>query len=276
MRARTKIIAPFALAVALTAACGDSGSSGTGGDRSDGTAASGETCAPVAGDQLVVLEDDKALQNADNVIPAVNTAAAEANPALLPALNAVSAVLTTEDLVEMNAAVDVERQSAEDVAAAWVEESGVTEGLEQGSGPIAVGGAGFTESLVLANVYADVLTAAGFDASVREVGSRELYLPALTEGTEIQVFPEYLATVTETLEGDAANAVASGDVQATLEALQPLAEEAGLTFGSTPLGSNSLTGTNVGKDARNSPFGLVVTQRFTLRITAPGSAKVGR
>ncbi len=233
MRARIRFVAPLALALALTAACGESGSSGTGGggDDADNTAASGETCAPVAGEQLVVLEDDLALQNADNVIPAVNTAAAEANPALLPALNAVSAVLTTEDLVEMNAAVDVERQSAEDVAAAWVEESGVTDGLEQGSGPIAVGGAGFTESIVLANVYANVLTAAGFDASVREVGSRELYLAALQEGTEIQVFPEYLATVTEFLEGDEANQVASGDVEATLEALQPLAEEAGLVFG---------------------------------------------
>jgi osmoprotectant transport system substrate-binding protein len=231
MRTRTRIIVPLALAVGLTAACGESGSSGTGGGDAESTAASGESCAPVPGDQLVVLEDDKKLQNADNVIPAVNAAAAEAQPAVLPALNAVSAVLTTEDLVEMNAAVDVERQSAVDVAAAWVEESGVTEGLEQGSGSIAVGGAGFTESVILANVYAGVLTAAGFDASVREVGSRELYLSALTEGTEIQVFPEYLATVTEFLEGDDATQVASGDVQETLDALQPLAEEAGLVFG---------------------------------------------
>ena len=231
MRARTRMMAPLALAVLFTAACGESGSSGTGGGGEESGAAAGDTCAPVAGDQLVVLEDDQQLQNADNVIPAVNAAFAQAQPAVLPALNAVSAVLTTDDLVEMNAAVDVERQSAEDVAAGWVEQSGVTDGLEQGSGPVSVGGAGFTESLVLANVYADVLTAAGFDASVREVGSRELYLQALTEGTEIQVFPEYLATATEFLEGDDATQVASGDVQETLAALQPLAQEAGLAFG---------------------------------------------
>ena len=235
MRARIRIIAPLAVALALTAACGESGSSGTGGGSENteggGTSAAGEDCSPVAGDQLVVLEDDKNLQNADNVIPAVNAQAAAAQPALLPALNAVSAELTTDDLVEMNAAVDVERQSAEDVAAAWVEESGVTEGLEQGSGPVAVGGAAFTESTILANIYAQVLSAAGFDASVREVGSRELYLQALTAGREIQVFPEYLATATEFLEGDEASQVASGDVQETLDALQPLAEEAGLVFG---------------------------------------------
>ena len=78
MRARIRFIASLAVALALTTACGESGSSGTGGDDADTTEASGETCAPVPGDQLVVLEDDKALQNADNVIPAVNTAAAEA------------------------------------------------------------------------------------------------------------------------------------------------------------------------------------------------------
>ena len=231
MRARITFIAPLALAVLMTAACGDSGSSGTGGDATGTSAASGDTCKPVPGDQLVVLEDDKHLQNADNVIPAVNAQFSQSQPALLPALNAVSAKLTTEDLVDMNAAVDVDRKSAEDVAAAWVEQSGVTDGLEKGSGPVAVGGAGFTESTVLANVYAGVLKAAGFDASVREVGSRELYLKALEGGTEIQAFPEYLATATEFLDADESKQVASGDVDATLAALQPLAQAAGLAFG---------------------------------------------
>ena len=235
MRARTTILTPLAASVLLLglSACGESGSSGTGGDNtqanaSDTASEGGEECAPVAGDQLVVLEDDQQLQNADNVIPAVN--ADVADEALLANLNAVSAELTTDQLVEMNAAVDVQRQSAEDVAAAWVEENIDTAGLEQGSGSITVGGANFTESTVLANIYAGVLDAAGYDASVQEVGNRELYLPALQSG-EIQVFPEYLATVTEFLDGDDANPVASGDVQETLEGLEPLAEEAGLVFG---------------------------------------------
>ncbi len=231
MRARISFIAPLALAVALTAACGESGSSGTGGDAAGSGTASGEACAPVPGDQLVVLEDDQQLQNADNIIPAVNAAAAAANPALLETLNSVSEVLTTEDLIQMNAAVDVERQAVGDVAAGYVADQGLDSGGSGGSGAVVVGAADFTESQILATIYADVLTAAGFDASVREVGSRELYLQALTAGSEIQVFPEYLATVTEFIEGDDANAVASGDVQATLDALQPLAQEAGLVFG---------------------------------------------
>jgi len=234
MRARTRIIAPLALAVALTAACGESGSSGTGGDADAGGTASGDACAPVAGDQLVVLEDDKQLQNADNVIPAVHAPTAEANPALLEALNAVSAELTTADLIEMNAAVDVERQSATDVAAAYVSEKGLESGVSGGSGPVVVGAADFTESQILGTLYADVLTAAGFEATVQTVGNRELYLPALQRG-EIQVFPEYLATVTDIINGQLngtdAEGVASGDVDATVEALTPLAEQAGLVFG---------------------------------------------
>ncbi|MGY1802759.1 glycine betaine ABC transporter substrate-binding protein [Blastococcus sp. SYSU D00922] len=230
MRARIRFIAPLAVAVALTAACGESGSSGTGGDAEAGGSASGEACAPVAGDQLVVLEDDKQLQNADNVIPAVNAAAASSSPALLEALNAVSAVLTTDDLIEMNAAVDVERQAVEDVAAAYVADKGLDSGVSGGSGPVVVGAADFSESQVLATLYADVLTAAGFDASVQTVGNRELYLPALERG-EIQAFPEYLATVTEFIEGDDSTEVASGDVDETVAALTPLAEGVGLVFG---------------------------------------------
>ncbi|WP_222192480.1 glycine betaine ABC transporter substrate-binding protein [Modestobacter italicus] len=232
MRARARFLTPLALAAVLTtAACGESGSSGTGGSAdSGGSAAGGDACAPVAGDQLVVLEDDQQLQNADNIIPAVNAAAAAASPALLEALNSVSEVLTTDQLVEMNAAVDVQRQSAEDVAAAYVAEQGLDAGVSGGSGPIVVGAADFTESQVLANVYADVLTAAGFSATVQTVGNRELYLPALQRG-EIQAFPEYLATVTEFIEGDDATQVASGDVDETVAALTPLAEQAGLVFG---------------------------------------------
>jgi osmoprotectant transport system substrate-binding protein len=175
MRSRARILLPLAVAGVLLTACGESGSSGTGGAEASGGSASGEACAPVAGDQLVVLEDDQQLQNADNIVPAVNLATAQANPALLPALDAVSAAMTTEELIDLNAAVDLERQSGED------------------------------------------------------------YLPALISGSEIQVFPEYLATVTDELDemvnGPSDDGPATGDVQETLTALQPLAEQVGLVFG---------------------------------------------
>jgi osmoprotectant transport system substrate-binding protein len=236
MRLRSRFLYPVTLAAVLaaTAACGSSGSSGTGGGSAAASGGSGSACAPVAGSQLVVLQDDKHLQNADNVVPAVNSAAASANPALLPALNAVSKKLTTDDLVKLNNAVDVQRKSADAVASQWVSDSKVTDGLQKGSGTIAVGGSNFTESTILATIYVDVLKAAGFNASVQAVGNREVYLPALQQG-QIQAFPEYLSTVTEFINkqvnGPNATAVASGDVQKTLAALKPLAQQKGLTFG---------------------------------------------
>jgi osmoprotectant transport system substrate-binding protein len=236
IRART-ILTPLALtAVLATAACGQSGSSDTGGSAAGGSSASGDACAAVAGKQLVVLDDDQHLQNADNIVPAVNAQAAGANPALVQTLDAVSAKLTTDQLVQMNAAVDVQRQSAEDVAKKFVSDQKLDTGLSGGSGNVVVGGSNFTESTVLANVYADVLNAAGFTATVQAVGNRELYLPALERG-EIQVFPEYLATATEFINkqpevnGPDAAPVASGDVDATLQAATPLAQKVGLVFG---------------------------------------------
>ncbi|PKW26860.1 ABC transporter substrate-binding protein [Phycicoccus duodecadis] len=61
-----------------------------------------------------------------------------------------------------------------------------------GSGqPIVVGGANFSESTLLAEIYAGALNAKGINASTRlNIGSREIYLRAL-EDNSVQVFPEY-------------------------------------------------------------------------------------
>jgi len=231
MRTRAHFLTPFVLAAVLgTAACGESGSSGTGGDAAAGSSASGESCAPVAGDQLVRLEDDENLQTVDNIIPAVSAEAAAASPAIVTTLDTVSAALTTADLTDLIDQVDNQRQSAVDVAAGYVEEQGLSEGVSGGSGPVVVGGANFTESQVLANVYADVLNAAGFTATVQSVGNREAYLPAL-QRNEIQAFPEYVGTLTEFLDADDAKAVASSDLDATVQALTQLGAANQLVFG---------------------------------------------
>jgi osmoprotectant transport system substrate-binding protein len=232
MRAHSRFLVPLALtAVLSTAACGESGSSGTGGGGDSGSA-SGSACAPVEGDQLVMLEDDKKLQTVDNIIPAV--AAPAQTPALLDALNAVSAALTTEELVELVAAVDRERQGAVEVAAGYVEENGLAEGLSGGSGPLTVGAANFSESQILGNIYAEVLNAAGYSATVQSVGNREAYLPAL-QRNEIQVFPEYVGTLATflngKLNGPEAEPVASSDLEETVTNLTELGEQAGLVFG---------------------------------------------
>ena len=76
-----------AVSIAL-AACGDEASSGT----KEADTASGAGCAPIAGNQLVVLDDDKKLQTADNIIAVVNAKVAT-DPALLAALDKVAGAL---------------------------------------------------------------------------------------------------------------------------------------------------------------------------------------
>jgi osmoprotectant transport system substrate-binding protein len=70
----------------------------------------------------VVLEDDKNLQPVENIVPAIRTDAV--TPESEELLNAISAALTTEELSELNALVDVEREDPADVATQWLEENG--------------------------------------------------------------------------------------------------------------------------------------------------------
>ena len=96
---------------------------------------------------------------------------------------------------------------------------------------ITVGGATFTESLIMMEMYRALLEDAGYTVELQPVENRELYAPELRSGG-IDVVPEYAATLAEFLNREAngpdAEPVASGDVEQTVEALRGLAEPAGL------------------------------------------------
>jgi osmoprotectant transport system substrate-binding protein len=222
------LTAALSAALALTA-CGSNDPDEVVGPVESGAA----TQAPQSAgspDDLVVLEDDKGLQTVDNIVPVVQTEAA--TEPLQQALDAVSESLTTEDLIALNRAADVERQSAQSVAEGFAGENGIGEGVEGGQGSLVIGAANFNESKILANLYSIALEGAGFDTEIKEVTNREVYGPALERG-ELTVFPEYVGTFTEYLNkrknGPDAAPVASGDLDATVQALRPLAEESGLT-----------------------------------------------
>ncbi len=74
---------------------------------------------------LVVLEDDKNWQNAENLVPVVNAKWLADNPKAEAALNSLSSALTTEDLKALNAKVDGERQEASQVAEDFLKEKGL-------------------------------------------------------------------------------------------------------------------------------------------------------
>ena len=69
---------------------------------------------------LVVLQDDKHLENADNVVPIIRQAAA--SDEVKRVLNAIDAKLTTADLVTMNSQVSIQHQDADAVAMAWLQQ----------------------------------------------------------------------------------------------------------------------------------------------------------
>ncbi|WP_328620655.1 ABC transporter substrate-binding protein [Streptomyces sp. NBC_00354] len=107
-------------------------------------------------------------------------------------------------------------------------------GSGSGKGKVVIGAAGFTESNVLAELYAQVLKDAGYSTSITTVNNRELYEPSLEKG-EIDVVPEYAATLAEFLNAKVNGPkapedkpVASSDVAATVAGLEKLAGPLGL------------------------------------------------
>jgi osmoprotectant transport system substrate-binding protein len=69
---------------------------------------------------LVVLKDDKQLENADNVVPILRQAAA--SDEVKKVLNAIDAKLTTADLVTMNSQVSIQHLDADAVAKTWLQQ----------------------------------------------------------------------------------------------------------------------------------------------------------
>ncbi|HCJ49129.1 MAG TPA: glycine/betaine ABC transporter [Microbacterium sp.] len=74
-------------------------------------------------EDLVVLEDPEALFLASNVVPVVSESIADE---IADVINPVSAALTPEGLVALNVKSTVDKQSAADIAAAWLEENGLS------------------------------------------------------------------------------------------------------------------------------------------------------
>lgn len=88
-----------------------------------------------------------------------------------------------------------------------------------GSQPVVVGSAAFTESTVVAELYAQAIAAEGVEASTKlNIGSREVYLQALEDGS-ISVVPEYTGNLLLNYDEDAAATTAEEVEQALPDVL---------------------------------------------------------
>ena len=156
-----------------------------------GVAAKANVCKPVAGTDLVTLADDKVSQASDNIIPAVNLKVAKAPLDRCPQRRQQGARPDHAD----RAQPPNQRQSEAGrrrEGLRGLQELG--SGLSGGSGKITIGTQDFAESTTLGDIYADVLTKAGYSTSLF-VGTRATMEPAL-ESNKIQVIPEYAASLT--------------------------------------------------------------------------------
>lgn len=77
----------------------------------------------LATNNLKILKDTKGLSNADNITPVMNSESV--TPQIQQTLDAVSAALTTEDLQQMNADVEIDRQDPRAVAEQWLQANGL-------------------------------------------------------------------------------------------------------------------------------------------------------
>ncbi len=73
----------------------------------------------------VVLEDDKGLVPSENVVPVVREEVL--TPEIEAALNELSATLTTDDLIDLNKRVEIDKEDPDAVARDYLEEKGLLE-----------------------------------------------------------------------------------------------------------------------------------------------------
>jgi glycine betaine/choline ABC-type transport system substrate-binding protein len=182
------------------------------------------TSSAIEAENFVVLEDDKQLQQAENITPIVRNDVLD--DTIEGSLNNVSAALTTENITELNGRVELDQEDPADVAADFIESEGI-EPEGSGSGDLTIGGVAFAENQIVAEMYGQVLEDAGFNVDLQtDLRSREILYPAIRSG-EVDIAPEYLGTLSLFLDPQAD---LSGDPQNNADVLAPLLEKDGIAL----------------------------------------------
>jgi osmoprotectant transport system substrate-binding protein len=168
---------------------------------------------------LVLLEDDKHLQKADNLVPVVRNDLLAKAPGLGDLINPFMAKLSQQQLTDLNKQVTVDGKDSKSVAGAWLAANGLATGGTSGKGiTVKVGSTNFYEQEVLGEIFAQVLEANGFKVERKfQLGTREVVFPALLKG-DIDILAEYAATALEYVNKGAGEA--TGDAAETVAKLK--------------------------------------------------------
>jgi glycine betaine/choline ABC-type transport system substrate-binding protein len=172
----------------------------------------------IKANDFVVLTDPKSNFGAQNVLPLINKSKATAG--VKQVLNFISSKLTTDDLIALRTKVEVDKQDPDVAAKAYLQSiSPPTTTPAQGVS-ITVGSANFPENVILADIYADALQAAGAKVTKKlNIGSREKYIPGLQDGS-IDLIPEYSGVLLQYFDKKA-TATASDAVYSALQKAVP-------------------------------------------------------
>jgi osmoprotectant transport system substrate-binding protein len=166
----------------------------------------------------VLLEDDKQLQDADNVVPVARQPLLDSSPVLAGLINPFMDKLSQEALTDLNKRVGIDQEDTATVVGEWLAANGLQTGTGGAGITVKVGSFNFAESETLGELLAQILEANGYTVERKfNLGNREIVFPALKAG-EIDLIAEYAASML----GVAYQAAdeASGDVTATVAALQ--------------------------------------------------------
>lgn len=104
----------------------------------------------------------------------------------------------------------------------------------QDKGSVTISGQEFPEAALVAAMYDELLDHAGYDVTVKLVGTRDVYMAKGQFPGAVDIVPEYLGGIADYLNtqanGSDAAPVSSPDVDKTLQAAQKLAKAKGITL----------------------------------------------
>src|SRR5262249_5107013 len=136
-------------------------------------------------------------------------------------LNAVSAKLTTDDLVQLNVQVITDKKDPAAVAKDWLASKGLdATGADAAGVSLTVGSANFQEDVILAEIYAQALQNQGANVKTNlTTGSPETYIPGLEDGSA-DLIPEYSGVLLQSFD-KTATAATPDAVHAALQTAVP-------------------------------------------------------
>lgn len=167
---------------------------------------------------FVSLKDPKNNFAAQNITPLVTKS--KATPGVEAVLNAISAKLSQQALVDLVSQAITDKKDPAAVAKGFLAANPLNMSGKASGVSVIVGSSNFPESVVLGNIYSQALASAGAKVTDKfNIGSREKYYPALKAGS-INVFPEYNGALASYLD-NSTSASSTAEVMAALKKALP-------------------------------------------------------